>query len=72
MEKEVKFEDAIARLEEIVRALENGQVNIDESLKLFQEGISLVKKCDEKLKDVEAKATKILEGGEEKDFTVEE
>jgi len=71
MEKEVKFEEAISRLEEIVKALENGQASIDEALKLFQEGIGLVKQCDEKLKDVEAKATKILEGGEEKDFTVE-
>lgn len=71
MNKELNFEEAIARLETIVKALESGKTSIDESLKLFQEGVGLVKECDEKLKDVEQKAAKILENNEEKDFEVE-
>ncbi|MGI6377733.1 exodeoxyribonuclease VII small subunit [bacterium] len=63
-----KFEEAIKRLEQIVSSLESGEVALDEALKLFQEGVGLVKACDEKLKKVEEKATKILEGEVEKDF----
>ena len=70
MEKEFKFETAMKRLEEIVNALESGKVDLDESLALYEEGIKLVKLCDTKLKDVEAKAVKILENSQEKDFDV--
>ncbi len=70
MEKEFKFETAMKRLEEIVVALESGKVDLDESLALYEEGVKLVKLCDTKLKDVEAKAVKILENSQEKDFDV--
>jgi len=70
MDKEFKFETAMKRLEEIVNALESGKVDLDESLALYEEGIKLVKLCDTKLKDVEAKAVKILENSQEKDFDV--
>lgn len=49
------FEAAIARLEEIVRALESGGAPLDESLSLFEEGVSLVKLCNEKLDAAEQK-----------------
>ena len=70
MDKEFKFETAMKRLEEIVVALESGKVDLDESLALYEEGVKLVKLCDTKLKDVEAKAVKILENSQEKDFDV--
>ena len=38
--KSFSFEDAMKRLEEIVRLLENGQVSLDESIKLYEEGIA--------------------------------
>lgn len=41
-EKTFSFEDAMKRLEEIVRLLENGQVSLDESIKLYEEGVALV------------------------------
>ena len=47
-EKEMTFEAAMARLEEIVRALEGGSAGLDASLGLFEEGISLVKLCNAK------------------------
>lgn len=58
----ITFETAIARLEEIVRALEGGGVPLDESLSLFEEGVSLVKLCNEKLDRAEQKV-KILTVG---------
>ncbi|MBQ3126370.1 MAG: exodeoxyribonuclease VII small subunit [Clostridia bacterium] len=49
------FEQALARLEEIVRALEVGQAPLDGSLALFEEGISLVKLCNRQLDEAEQK-----------------
>jgi len=71
--KDMSFEEALARLETIVRMLESGGAALDESLSVFEEGISLVKMCNEKLEAAEQKI-KILtkgEGGElvEEDLT---
>ena len=49
------FEESMARLEEIVRTLENGSATLDESLKLYEEGIALVRVCSSKLDDAEKK-----------------
>ena len=68
MEKELTFEMAMKRLEEIVNALENGTVSLDDSLKLFEEGIKLTKYCENELKNIESKAAKILEDSNELDF----
>ena len=53
--KTLNFEQAMTRLEEIVRALENGSATLDESLKLYEEGIGLVRTCSAKLDEAEAK-----------------
>ena len=50
---EKKFEDALKRLEEIVEKLEEGDLNLDESLELFEEGIKLSKLCSKKLNEAE-------------------
>lgn len=73
--KEMTFESAIARLEEIVRTLENGSEALDTSLSLFEEGIALVKLCNSKLDTAEQKI-KILVGApdgtmEEQNFSAE-
>ncbi len=54
-EEKKTFESAIARLEVIVRALESGSAPLDESLSLFEEGVRLVKFCNEKLDGAEQK-----------------
>ncbi len=54
-DEKMSFEAAIARLEEIVRALENGNTPLDESLSLFEEGVSLVKLCNDRLDGAEQK-----------------
>ncbi len=53
--EDMTFEEALARLESIVRMLEGGNAALDESLSVFEEGIALVKMCNEKLEKAEQK-----------------
>lgn len=66
--KEMTFESAMARLEEIVRTMENGAAPLDRSLALFEEGVGLVKYCSEMLDNAEQKV-KILQKGEDGTFS---
>lgn len=52
-ENKTNFEDSMRRLEQIVRAMENGDVPLDESLKLFKEGTDLVARCNKLLEEAE-------------------
>ena len=54
------FEAAMARLEQIVRAMERGDVPLEESLKLFQEGTELVQRCQNLLDDAMLQVKKIM------------
>ena len=54
------FEENMQRLEQIVRAMERGDVALEESLKLFQEGTELVRNCGKLLDDAELQVKKIL------------
>ena len=58
----MSFEQAMARLEEIVRRLEQGDVPLEEALGLFEEGNRLVKKCSAQLDKAEQKVSKLLAG----------
>ncbi|PWL97310.1 MAG: exodeoxyribonuclease VII small subunit [Clostridiales bacterium] len=58
--KEMTFETALARLEEIVRSMESGTAMLDQSLALFEEGVGLVKFCTKALDDAEQRV-KILQ-----------
>ena len=60
--KEKSFEEAMARLEEIVRALDGGSAGLDDSLGLFEEGIALVKLCNAKLEGAEQKVKLLAKG----------
>ncbi|MBM6840511.1 exodeoxyribonuclease VII small subunit [[Clostridium] spiroforme] len=71
MEK-MTFEQAMTRLEEIVKLLEDNQISLDQSVDLFQEGIQLSKYCNDKLTGVEEKVSKILINGELVDLKIEE
>ena len=53
--EDMTFEAALARLESIVRMLEGGNAALDESLSVVEEGIALVKMCNEKLEAAEQK-----------------
>ena len=54
------FEESMARLEQIVRGLEQGNVPLEESLKLFQEGTELVRNCEMLLDNAELQIKKVM------------
>lgn len=49
MSKKISYEEALRRLEEIIKQLETGESPLDESLALYEEGVKLVKVCSERL-----------------------
>lgn len=57
---EKKFEEAMQRLEDIVENLENGDLSLENSLKIFEEGMKLVSFCSKKLEEAEQKVTKLV------------
>ena len=57
---EKKFEDTMNRLEEIVNSLEHDDLTLDESLKIFEEGMEHSKFCYEKLNQAEQKLKKLI------------
>ena len=61
--KDIKFEEALARLEEIVRELEGGTAELDKSLQMFEEGIALVKLCSGKLDEAEKRINILVNNG---------
>ena len=74
-EKKLSFEESISRLEEIVGALEKGDAQLADSLKLFEEGTQLVTACEAMLSEAEQKVVKLSKGADgapvESDFTGE-
>ena len=59
--KEPQFEDAFARLSEIVEQLEAGEAGLEESLELYAEGMKLAQFCGERLSEAEKKIQKLSE-----------
>ncbi len=69
MKAEMKFEDAITKLEQNVANLERGELSLDEAIKVYEESIKLVKICSDTLKKAEQKESALVE---EKDGTIKE
>lgn len=68
--EDLTFEEAMKKLEEITNELEDENIDLDTSVKKFEEGMKLSQKCNKILEDAEKKIT-ILVDGKEKNFTVE-
>ena len=70
------FEASMQRLEQIVRTMEKGDVELEESLKLFREGTDLIRSCGKLLDDAELQVKKIMTAPDgtpvEEDFTDEQ
>ncbi len=64
----MNFEENIEQLEKIVQELENGNLNLDDSIKKFEEGMNISKKCNEILEEAEKKITILIK----KDNKIEE
>lgn len=67
-EKKMSFEEGLNKLEEIVKTVESETLPLEENLKLFEEGMSLIKDLEKRLSEAEQKIAKIVN----KDSTVEE
>jgi len=61
---DLSFEDALRRLEEIVRTLEKGEAPLDRSIELYQEGDKLKRHCEARLKDAQARIEQIAFGAD--------
>ena len=59
--KKNAFEESLKRLEKIVSEMEDSQLDIDKAMKLFEEGISLVKECSSKLNETKKKIEILVE-----------
>ena len=72
MEKK-KFEDKIEELDKIINELENGEIDLDDSINKYTKAMKLIKECDKELKDIEEQVNKIvLENNEVEDFEIKE
>ncbi len=61
-EADQSFEQMLARLDEIVRHLEKGDLPLDDSLSLFEEGTGLIRRCGTMLDEAEQKVVKLRKG----------
>ena len=60
--KKLSFEQSMARLDEIVRQLEKGDMPLNDSLALFEEGTALIRSCEKQLDEAEQKVVKLRKG----------
>jgi len=58
---EIRFEDALKRLEEIVDTLEKGELSLEKSLKIFEEGVKLSRVCNKMLDKAEKKVEMLMQ-----------
>ena len=65
-DKQIHFEEAFKRLEQIVGNLESGDLSLEESMKLFEEGIGLTEACKSRLEDAEQKIQLLLKNSDGK------
>ena len=62
MDKEISFEDNMKKLEEIAIELEKGDLDLDTSVKKFEEGMKISKECSQMLEKAEKKITMLIKG----------
>lgn len=65
MSKKISFEETMDKLEEIATELEKGNLNLEESVSKFEEGMKLSKECSALLENAEKRITILLKDGEE-------
>ena len=64
MSEKMSFEQSLARLDEIVKLLEGGNAPLEQSMKLYEEGIALVRFCNGELDKTESKIKLLRQGGD--------
>ena len=63
--EELNFEELMVKLEDITNKLEKEQLSLDESVKLFEEGMQISKECNNKLEDAEKRITILINENDE-------
>lgn len=72
-DKDMSFEEALDKLESIVKELENGNASLDDAIKKYTEAMKLASNCNKKLENATETVNKILkENGSLEDFEIEE
>ena len=72
MKKDAKFEEKVDELEKIIAELENGNIELEDSIEKYAYAMKLAKECDDKLKKIEEKVNKIIkENGTIENFDLE-
>jgi exodeoxyribonuclease VII small subunit len=59
--KNISFEEAMERMEEIIKSLEGGELELDKSLEIFEEGIKMYRYCTKKLEEMEGRVKVIMQ-----------
>jgi len=75
IQAELPYEQAITELESIVGLLESGELTLEDSMKMFEKGVGLVRYCNKKLDEIEKRITIIMEENNkvvERDFNPED
>jgi exodeoxyribonuclease VII small subunit len=67
MASQPSFEDSLNKLEKIVEQMESGELKLEDSLKLFEEGMKLTKECNTRLNEIEKKVKQLLKTARSKD-----
>jgi exodeoxyribonuclease VII small subunit len=62
MPAQPSFEDSLHKLEKIVEQMESGDLKLEDSLKLFEDGMKLTKECNQRLNEIEKKVKLLLKG----------
>jgi exodeoxyribonuclease VII small subunit len=72
MEKDIKLEEELKKLENLVKELESGDTNLDDAINKYTEAMKIAKSCSDKLTKAEEQVNKILtENNKLEDFKVE-
>ena len=67
----INLEDALAELEDITNQIEEGDLSLDESLALFEQGIALTRLCSSKLETARQKIEKLVEDNKTEEMNIE-
>jgi exodeoxyribonuclease VII small subunit len=72
-EQSINFENALEQLEELVSAMEKGELSLEESLQAFEKGIKLTRECQTALRSAEQKVQVLINAdGTTEDFEIEQ
>ena len=62
---EPSFEEAVERVEGLIESIESGEIGLDESLKAFEEGMGLIKRCRTRLDAAEQRVRELIDGDDD-------